>query len=72
MRAITQKIIRIGSSSGITIPRKVLKRQRLQVGDQIEITWRVVRRQSDRQQEQVEEVARQILDAYHADFQKLA
>ncbi|HUS25934.1 MAG TPA: AbrB/MazE/SpoVT family DNA-binding domain-containing protein [Nevskiaceae bacterium] len=33
-----QKIIKIGSSGGVTIPAKDLKRQNIQVGDEVKVT----------------------------------
>jgi antitoxin component of MazEF toxin-antitoxin module len=33
-----QKIIRIGSSGGVTIPAKELKRQNLKFGDEVEVS----------------------------------
>lgn len=73
MRAITQKIIRIGSSSGITIPRKILDRQHLQVGDYIEVSWRVVRRKTDNKESvTVAHVATELLEVHFSDFQQLA
>jgi antitoxin component of MazEF toxin-antitoxin module len=38
----TQKIIKIGDSSGVTIPAKDLKRAGIKPGDSIEFTFRAV------------------------------
>ncbi len=36
----TQKIIKIGSSAGVTIPARDLKRAKANIGDEIEVTVR--------------------------------
>lgn len=37
-----QKVIKIGSSVGVTIPAKVLKQQNISVNDQVQITFKRV------------------------------
>ena len=41
---MTQKIIRIGSSAGITIPKKELKELGLTVGDEVNYTLKAVKK----------------------------
>lgn len=66
-----QKIIKIGSSGGVTIPAKELKRQNLQFGDEVEVTVRPLRPENTEDQ-QVIAAARNILDQYEQDFHNLA
>ncbi len=40
---MTQKIIRIGSSAGITIPKKELKELGLSIGDEVKYTLKPVK-----------------------------
>ena len=68
---IVQKVIRIGSSLGITLPTKELKRQNIELGDDIEVTIRRVRPDND-QDQAVRDAAKQILRDYHDDFEHLA
>lgn len=66
-----QKIIRIGSSGGVTIPAKELKRQNLTFGDDVEVIVRPIGKTSAEDQEVVE-TAKSILDEYKQDFTNLA
>ena len=67
----TQKIIKIGSSGGVTIPAKELKRNNISFGDEVEIT---VRKAQSASQEDVDVIraARKILQDYEEDFKNLA
>ena len=64
-----QKIIRIGSSKGVTLPAKDLKRLGVDVGDEIEI---VVRSKHETSNDDVAQVASNLLDKYEEDFKNLA
>jgi len=64
-----QKIIRIGSSKGVTLPAKQLKALGVDVNDEIEIT---VRKRTDITNRQTIDVARSIVDKYSKDFENLA
>lgn len=66
-----QKIIRIGSSGGVTIPAKELKRQNLTFGDDVEVIVRPIGETRAEDQEVVE-TAKSILDEYKQDFTNLA
>ncbi len=69
----TQKIIKIGSSAGVTIPAKALKQGSLQVGDTVEISVvKKVELQTSATDSEVINAARQILDKYHQAFENLA
>ena len=67
----TQKIIKIGSSGGVTIPAKELKRQNISIGDEVEVIVRPIRASSSADQK-VLAVAKKILDDYKQDFENLA
>lgn len=68
----TQKIVGIGSSDGVTLPAKELKRAGLKRGDEVEITVRPVRRRTSKDDQAVIDAAKQILADYKQDFQNLA
>lgn len=66
----TQKIIKIGTSKGTTIPAKQLKQLGVEVGDEVEIE---VRKKADiAKSEEVIKAAQSILDRYEQDFKNLA
>ena len=64
-----QKIIRIGSSKGVTLPAKDLKRLGVDIGDEVEL---VVRHRKGDQTNTAVTVATDILDRYDDDFRNLA
>jgi antitoxin component of MazEF toxin-antitoxin module len=66
-----QKVIRIGSSGGVTIPAKELKRQKISFGDEVEVTVRPLLNRNGEDQ-QVIVSAKKILDTYKKDFVNLA
>lgn len=66
----TQKIIRIGSSGGVTIPAKELKRQNIKFGDEVEVTIKPLPVNNNDQK--VIDAAKSILDEYKQDFVNLA
>lgn len=66
----TQKIIKIGTSKGVTIPAKELKRLNVDAGDEVEI---VVRKKTPATNEsEVIQAAQSILERYKQDFTNLA
>lgn len=66
----TQKIIKIGTSRGTTLPAKELRRLGVDVGDEVEV---VVRRKSaSASDERVIRAAQSILNRYKSDFKNLA
>lgn len=67
----TQKVIKIGSSGGVTIPAKELKRQNIKFGDEVEIIVRPIRA-SGIEDQKVVKAAQSILDSYRSDFKNLA
>jgi bifunctional DNA-binding transcriptional regulator/antitoxin component of YhaV-PrlF toxin-antitoxin module len=66
-----QKVIRIGSSGGVTIPAKDLKRQNIAFGDEVEVIVRPLHSTNSKDQE-VLTAAKKILDDYKKDFENLA
>lgn len=67
----TQKVIRIGSSGGVTIPAKELKRQNINFGDEVEVTIRPLLIDAVEDQKVID-AAKSILDKYRQDFTNLA
>lgn len=66
-----QKIIKIGSSGGVTIPAKELKRQNISFGDEVEVIVRPLRPVGSKDQEVVK-AAKRVLKEYKSDFDHLA
>lgn len=66
-----QKVIKIGSSGGVTIPAKELKRQNIAFGDEVEVIVRPLRHKNTEDKE-VLEAAKKILSDYKQDFKNLA
>ena len=67
----TQKIIKIGSSGGVTIPAKDLKQQNIAIGDEVEVIVRPIRANNSENSEVVL-AAKRILNEYRQDFVNLA
>ena len=66
-----QKVIKIGSSGGVTIPAKELKRQNINFGDDVEVIVRPIKK-VDSEDQKVLNAAKSILDEYKQDFVNLA
>lgn len=66
----TQKVIKIGSSGGVTIPAKELKRQNIAIGDEVEVIVRPI--QASNSDAVVLTSAKKILKDYRQDFENLA
>lgn len=66
-----QKVIKIGSSGGVTIPAKELKRQNIAFGDEVEVFVRPVRKVNP-EDGQVISAAKKILSEYKQDFKNLS
>lgn len=67
-----QKVIKVGSSAGVTIPAKDLKYANIEVGDEVEITVRKGRNQQAASDDEVVSAAKNILERYKQDFKNLA
>ena len=66
-----QKVIKIGSSGGVTIPAKELKRQNIAFGDEVEVIVRSLHAVSVEDQKVVD-AAKKILTEYKQDFENLS
>jgi bifunctional DNA-binding transcriptional regulator/antitoxin component of YhaV-PrlF toxin-antitoxin module len=67
-----QKVIKIGSSGGVTIPAKELKRQNIAFGDEVEVIVRPLHKEVSAEDEKVIAAAKDILSTYKKDFDNLA
>lgn len=66
----TQKVIKIGSSKGVTLPAKDLKQLDIREGDNVDI---IIKKHANTSADtEVLRTARDILDRYKEDFQNLA
>ena len=72
MITVTQKLIGIGSSDGVTIPPRELKREGLKRGDAVEVIIRPARANVSKHDQHIIDAAKQILIDYKQDFQNLA
>jgi len=66
-----QKVIKIGTSGGVTIPAKDLKRQNIAFGDEVEVIVRPLRNQSVEDQKIID-LAKKIMNEYKHDFVNLS
>ena len=66
-----QKVIKIGTSGGVTIPAKELKRQNIAFGDEVEVIVRPLHNTTATDQAVIS-AAKKILSAYKKDFANLA
>lgn len=66
-----QKIIKIGSSGGVTIPAKELKRHNIAFGDDVEVIVRPINIDVTTDQHVID-TAKSILDEYKKDFENLS
>lgn len=66
-----QKVIKIGSSGGVTIPAKEMKRQDIKFGDEVEVIVRSVQ-SVNKDDQQIIASAKKILQDYKQDFKNLA
>ncbi len=67
----TQKVIKIGSSGGVTIPAKEMKLNNIKFGDEVEITVNK-KTVTNKDNNEIVETARKILNDYYTDFKNLA
>jgi len=66
-----QKVIKIGSSGGVTIPAKELKRQNIAFGDEVEVIVRPLHSVNG-EDKKVLDAAKKILSDYKQDFKNLS
>lgn len=67
-----RKIITVGSSQGVTLPTKDLKRENIQTGDEVEVIIRPIKSLAQQDDQHIIDTAKQILVDYKQDFQNLA
>lgn len=67
---VLRKIVKIGNSEGVTIPARVMRGHKLQVGDKIDV--RFTTKIGNTADQEVIEAALQILKRYKKDFTGLA
>ncbi|MBL8121693.1 hypothetical protein JNM87_03015 [Candidatus Saccharibacteria bacterium] len=67
-----RKIIGIGSSDGVTLPAKELKRAGIKRGDEVEVVIRPVSKRANIADQAVIDAARKVLHTYKRDFDNLA
>ncbi len=65
-----QKVIKIGSSAGVTIPARDMKAAGIQAGDNVDVT--ITKLTSDQADTDVIQTAREILERYSQDFTNLS
>lgn len=66
-----QKIIKIGTSGGVTIPAKDLKRQNINFGDEVEVIVRPLHTVNVEDQHVID-AAKKIFETYKQDFKNLS
>lgn len=66
----TQKLIKIGTSKGVTLPAKDLKALGVETGEELELVVR--KKQVSAGSDSVEDIAKNILQRYDQDFKNLA
>ncbi len=68
----TQKIIKIGTSKGITVPTKELRRLGAEVGDEIKITAELVKPARTNRDDVIMQEYKQFVDQYGETLKNLA
>lgn len=68
----TQKVIKIGSSGGVTIPAKEMKRQNINFGDEVRVVILPANKSVSAEDVEVIDAAKDILKRYKSDFENLA
>lgn len=80
---MTQKILKVGSSAGVTIPKRVLESLGLRVGDAVEVTLDEAGQlaairpaktgtHSDQRSERIAKLTLDFIDRYRTDLEALA
>ncbi len=67
---LTQKVLKIGDSAGVTLPARQLKAMGVQPGDYVELT--IKKHQLEMNDASVIKSAADLLDRYNQDFTNLA
>ncbi len=66
----TQKLINIGTSKGVTLPAKELKKLGVKPGDEVEVSVR--KKTQNASDENVQKTANSLLERYAQDFKNLS
>lgn len=70
-----QKVIKIGSSAGVTIPAKLMKREGIKIGDEVKVTITPMKqhsRKEDIADQDLDELARRLIKKYDQALRNLA
>lgn len=67
-----QKVIKIGSSGGVTIPAKEMKRQGIKYGDEVSVIVTPIDKSVHTGDQHIIDTAKKILKEYKKDFDNLA
>ena len=65
---MTQKVIKIGTSAGVTIPKKVLDEQGIKIGDEIDVSIKPVQKV----EKEVLDWTDRFIEQYHSALKALA
>ena len=68
---MTQKLLQIGSSVGVTVPKQYLIKQGLKVGDEVEISIKPAHKISD-EDEKIAKLTLKFINRYRKDLEALA
>ncbi len=67
-----QKVIKVGSSAGVTIPAKDMNHAGIKPGDEVEITVKKIKSINQPNNDDVITAAQNVLKRYKKDFENLA
>jgi putative addiction module antidote len=71
----TQKIIKIGSSAGVTIPAKLLKQEGIKIGDEVEVEITPINQRSHKKNaadKDIDALTRRFIKKYEQALKNLA
>ncbi|MDP2641589.1 MAG: AbrB/MazE/SpoVT family DNA-binding domain-containing protein [Candidatus Yanofskybacteria bacterium] len=77
---MTQKVIKIGKSTGITIPKEILEKMRLRAGDRVAVEYDARRgslmmkttKKISARQKRIAELTQNFIERYRKDLEELA
>ena len=70
---MTQKVIKIGTSMGVTIPKRTVEEFNLKSGDEVEVTFKPVRNAAvSDEQSRIARLTLRFIDTYRKDLEALA
>ena len=65
---MTQKVIKIGSSAGVTIPKKVLEKLSIKIGDEVDVSVKP----TQKVRKEVLDWTNRFIEQYHSALKALA